>query len=1472
MSLRLFAALLLGLVVANAEAASPPLRVLLLGDRGPHHPADRSSQLIPVLANRGIDVTYTEDVADLNRDFLARFDALLIYANIERIAPEQEQALVGYVEDGGGFVPVHSASFCFQNSPDYIALVGGQFKSHGTGEFETKVVAPEHPVMKDLQSFATWDETYVHDKHNDENRMVLQVRVEGGREEPWTWVRTQGRGRVFYTAYGHDERTWMQPGFHALIERGIRWAANKGEVFDTGPEPHAGLKPFEYTEALLPNYVPSEKWGTLGEPIRTMQQPVDPIESQKHLVVPPGFEPKLFAAEPDVAKPIAMNWDERGRLWVLETFDYPNDLQPTGAGNDRIKICEDTDGDGVADKFTVYAEKLSIPTSLAFAYGGVIVHQTPDTLFFKDTDGDGKADVREVLFTGWKTNDTHAGPSNLRYGFDGWYYGMVGYAGFEGTVAGERHEFRQGFYRFKLEKAGASEGGENASEVPRVTKLEFLRSVSNNAWGVGISEEGLLFGSTANGCPSVFVAIPNRYYEAVRGSSPSVLPPISPSNRFFPLTDKVRQVDHHGGFTSAAGHALYTARVYPEQYWNKTAFVSDPTGHLTATFVLQPKGSDFVAYNSWNLVASDDEWTAPIVAEVGPDGNVWVIDWYNYVVQHNPTPAGFETGKGAAYVTPLRDKRHGRIYRIVYPAGEPSPAPKLDPNDPASLVAALDSDNLLWRLHAQRLLVEREKTDIVPALAKRAGERRLDETGLDAGATHAIWSLSGLCKAEAVSARHRAKPKSRGLLSQLRAAESRLDPRGLFVPALDHPSPAVRRAAATVLPRTAEFAAALVRSGVTNDPNLQVRLAVLLTLAEISESEDAAEAAAAALADPATAGDRWLPDAVTAAGAANPGAFLKAVAAQKTLDPRTAGVVARVAEHYARAGSTGDLNAVLAAVAKNPSVASAVLSGFAEGWPSKVAASLDPKTEAALKSVFPKLPPEGQGQLIRLAAIWGSEGFEEYAMELAASFLKAAQDDSKPDGDRIAAARQLVDFRRSESDAVEELLELVTPQISPELAVGLIQAAGRSDADDAGPAMLDVLATTTPTAREAGIRVLLSRPEWTRALVEAIEAGELSLSDLSLDQRQALANHPDEAIAEQATMLLSKGGGLPSADRQKVIEELSPLVLEGGDPAKGKLVYTQQCAKCHKHSGEGTEVGPDLTGMAAHTREELLIHILDPSRSVEGNFRQYTAVTTDGIVLNGLLASETKTAIELIDAEGKRHPVLREEIEELVASPKSVMPEGFEKLVPAESIADLLAFLTQRGRYMPLDLRKVATIASDRGMFFTKEDETGRLIFPDWSPKEVDGVPFRLVDPQNGSVRNVVMLRGPNGAFPPRMPEAVRLPVHSTATAIHILGGVAGWGFPFGEKGSVSMIVRLHFTDGTTEDHELRNGVQIADYIRVVEVPESKLAFRLRDQQVRYLAIRPDQPKEIAEIELLKGDDDTAPIVMAITVETATAP
>ncbi len=1421
-----------------AEPPPKPLTVLFLGDKGHHTPADRAAQLIPVMATRGVEVTYTEAMSDLNPTTLAKYDVLMIYANTEKIEPDQEVALLDYVEGGGGFAPIHCASYCFLNSPRYIALVGAQFKGHGTGEFDTKVVDAAHPIMKGLEPFRTWDETYVHAGHNEKDRHVLQVRDEKGRDEPWTWARTQGKGRVFYTAYGHDNRTWGHPGFHDLIERGLRWASHKGDVLDGRPRVAAGLRPlpFETAPSPIPQYLPGKAWGTMGETIKTMQLPVETAESIKHMAMPRGLEARLFAAEPEIAKPIAIAWDHRGRLWIAETVDYPNDPQRSGNGHDRIKICEDTDGDGRADKFTVFADKLSIPTSLTFAGGGLIVHQAPDTLLLKDTDGDDKADVRKALLTGWGTNDTHAGPSNLRYGLDNWLYGIVGYAGFRGTVGGERHDFRQAIYRFR----------------PDGSKLEVLRNTNNNSWGVGLSEEGLVFGSTANGCPSVYIPIPNLYYEKVRGyTAGGVLANIADSNRMFPVTDKVRQVDFFGGFTAGAGHALYTARTYPRVYWNSTAFVAEPTGHLVATFALEKRGSDFASHNEWNLVASDDEWTSPVAAEVGPDGSVWISDWYNYIVQHNPTPKGFDTGKGNAYVTPLRDKTHGRIYRIA-PVGSPARTAtrSLDPADGPGLVAALKDDNMFWRLHAQRLLVERGRKDVLPALVTLARDTSVDAIGLNPGAMHALWTLHGL-----------------GAFEGFDQATI-----GAAFGALKHPSAGVRRNALQVIPAGSRATEAIRAAGLLADPDPLVRLAALLAMADAPESPAAAEAIVAALADGKIEGDRWLPDAATTAAAAHAGPFLKALSArkfEKTTSPAAVAVAGRVAEHFARgvaAGSTVDV--LLGLKDADRGVADAVIAGLAKGWPRDRKPSLDEASERAMVELLTKVSPAARAQLVSLAGRWGSKAIEAHSGEIASSFLAAARDEKRPEADRVDAAARLMEFRPRDAESVRSILGLITPRSSQGLATGLVDAASRGETPEVGRAIVDKLGAMTPAVRVEASLVLLSRPDWTLAFLDGVDAGSVSLSQLSLAQTQALAAHPDRSIAERARGMIARGGGLPDADRQKVIDQLAPKVLKGGDAARGKLVFAQQCAKCHLYGGEGGKVGPDLTGMGSHPREELLIHIIDPSRSVEGNFVTYSLATTDGRVLSGLLASESKTAVSLVDAEGKTHSVLREEIEELAASKKSLMPEGFEKQVGPEGVADVLAFLTKRGKYLPLDLRQAATVVTTRGMFFRPESTTDRLVFPDWSPKTFEGVPFLLVDPQGDRVPNAVLLYGPNGVTAPKMPKSVSVPCNAPAKAIHLLSGVSGWG-ALGPEASqtTSMIVRVHYADGRTEDHPLKNGIHFADYIRPVEVPGSKLAFNLDGRQLRYLAVHPQRPDPIARIELVKGPDDTAPIVMAVTIE-----
>lgn len=775
---------------SNSIHESKNIQILFLGHNSEHHHSEKyMPMLASALVTSGIQFTYTTNTDDLNDENLSKFDALAIYANIDEISGAQEKALLDFVASGKGLIPIHCASFCFRNSASYVDLVGGQFKSHKTGTFTAKLTSSGQSVIAGLQEFETWDETYVHQKLNPAIDILME-RVEGSHREPWTWVNNYGKGRMFYTAYGHDEKTWANPGFHDLMKKGILWAVGEETATKTGglefPKP-------AYTPAKIPNY---EK----RNPPLKLQQPLSPEQSMQLAQVPVGFELKLFAAEPDIINPIAMSWDERGRLWVIETVDYPNTLRGSeGTGDDRIKICEDTDLDGKADKFTIFAENLNIPTGIVFANGGVIVSQAPHFLFLKDTDGDDKADVRKIIMSGWGTYDTHAGPSNLKYGFDNKIWGTVGYSGFKGEINGSQAQFRQGIFRFN----------------PDGSNLEQMGKTSNNTWGLGFSENFDVFASTANNTHSVFMGIPNHYLKNIEGLPDNGSKKIDGHYAFHPITDQVRQVDVFGGFTAAAGHNLYTARDFPSNYWNRVALVCEPTGRLIHTAILEDNGAGFKEKDGWNLTASNDNWSGPVHAEVGPDGAVWFADWYNFIIQHNPTPPGFKNGAGNAHINPLRDKKHGRIYRLVYKGATPKEPISLSIDDPDGLIEALKNDNLFWRMTAQRLIVERGNTDVTDQLLGLVQSQWTDKLGINPAAIHALWSLHGLGQ----------------IHSQMDRKISKA-----VITALNHPSAGARKAAVQVLPKTEWTANALVATNILEDPDPHTQLAALLAASEMPSS------------------------------------------------------------------------------------------------------------------------------------------------------------------------------------------------------------------------------------------------------------------------------------------------------------------------------------------------------------------------------------------------------------------------------------------------------------------------------------------------------------------------------------------------------------------------------------------------------------------------------------------------------------
>ena len=550
-----------------------------------------------------------------------------------------------------------------------------------------------------------------------------------------------------------------------------------------------------------------------AEPL-TFQKPFSAKGSMERIQVPADMHLELFADAPQIGKPIAMAWDARGRCWVACTSDYPHGVSPDNVGNDKIIICEDTDGDGKADKFTVFADKLNIPTGLCFANGGLIVSQPPNFVFLKDTNGDDKADVREVLLSGWGIGDTHAQASNLHYGYDNWLYGAVGYSGFKGIVGEKEMDFRMGSYRFSADGK----------------KLEFLHQFSNNTWGQSYNDAGDDFGGTANNAPIFYGGIPTTALPQGKGMSAKKINVVSEAHT---ITPNYRQVDAFNGYTAAAGSSFVYSAKLPARFQGK-ALVCEPTMKLVALMDVQPDGAGYKALDGMNVFASSDEWTSPVYAEVGPDGAIWIADWQNFIIQHNPTPSpergGYKatTGVGGAHENDLRDHERGRIYRIVSNQAKSATKPSLEKADAARLVEALGNDVQYTRLMAQRLLVEGQQKDAIPALQKLviANDGKI-------GAVHALWTLHGLGALD--EATHKAA---------LYAGDDRL-----------------RRNAIRALGTDAKSQTLFFGSGVVTDRELHTRLAAWVRLADFPTTPEVQKLVRSLASDPGTSKDEWLREA-----------------------------------------------------------------------------------------------------------------------------------------------------------------------------------------------------------------------------------------------------------------------------------------------------------------------------------------------------------------------------------------------------------------------------------------------------------------------------------------------------------------------------------------------------------------------------------------------------------------------------------
>jgi putative heme-binding domain-containing protein len=387
-------------------------------------------------------------------------------------------------------------------------------------------------------------------------------------------------------------------------------------------------------------------------------------------------------------------------------------------------------------------------------------------------------------------------------------------------------------------------------------------------------------------------------------------------------------------------------------------------------------------------------------------------------------------------------------------------------------------------------------------------------------------------------------------------------------------------------------------------------------------------------------------------------------------------VVRLVTTHYAQRGPVDSIVPTLAALkGASPGVATAILDGLMSGWPSDKAPSLNTADQRTLASLMQALPESARDRLLSLAQRWGQHDlFGTNIASIIESLRKQVMDDALADDKRAAAAKRWIGLE-DKPEVVETVLKQVNRLTPPALAAGLVNALGDSRNTNTGAAVTAHWPELTPAVRRAAIAVLMRRGDWALSLLDAVANEKINKGDLAPEHWSQLKQNPNRAVARRAERLAEINTGI-SADREEIVKKLLPLAKEKGDAARGKEVFTASCAVCHTFNGQGGKVGPDLTGIAARDRGDILTEILDPNRSVEANYRLWNVTTKGGDTFSGRLEAETQTTVEILDTTAQKHVVQRKDIASLDASQLSIMPTGFEAL-PPDDLKSLIEYLAQ---------------------------------------------------------------------------------------------------------------------------------------------------------------------------------------------------
>jgi putative membrane-bound dehydrogenase-like protein len=949
--------------------------------------------------------------------------------------------------------------------------------------------------------------------------------------------------------------------------------------------------------------------------------PKTPAESQKAFVVQPGFRVELVAAEPLLRSPVAMDFDENGRLFVAEFPEYNEYAATKPHGKGCIRLLEDADGDGVYEKSHLFAADVPMATAVACWDGGVYVGSAPDLLYLKDTNGDGKADMRRVVLTGFGKDRAGEGMLNsFRWGLDNRFHVSTSLDGGDVRRAD------------RAEAKTVSVRGYGLVFDPRGETFELTGGGGQH--GMGRDDWGRTY-VCGNSDPFHLVMYDSHYlarnpYLQAPPAAVNIAPlgkytrlfRVSPVEPWRSLRTRLRTQgivpgSDEGGspsgfFTGGTGVTVYRGDAFPSQF-RGNLFVGDVSNNLVHRALAVPDGVRVVARSAEEgreFLASRDNWFRPVQMANGPDGCLWIIDMCRELIE------------GAAFLPP-RILKHmdaasgvdrGRIWRVVPEGHEPKRRTVSRKAATAELVALLEHPNGWHRDTASQLLYQRQDQSAIPPLRHLAVHSK---TPL--GRAHALSALAGMGALD---------PDL--VLAAL--SDSELHVREL---ALQLAEPFCK-VEARVQDRLEELA---------GDPDPLVRYQAAFSLGELPGTKPSKALAALAVRDGA---DSWMRVAILSSVSGCVGEVFRDLAADPSFRdaPHGRAFLIALAAQSGASGRPDDLAAVLKAVDRPPA-------GDRTLSRDLVAALLSRMPAAALA----KFTGADAGKMGVILA------------GLLSDARGTAVDEKKTAAARAAAVRSLRFAPFHDVQALlSELLDLRQP---PEVQTAAIETLAHFADARVATILLQRWLGMSPKLRATATEALFARTAWIGAFLDAVEKGQVSRADVDPARLDLLKNYPAAEVRARAAKIFASS--LPR--RQDVIALYQEALQRKGDRERGKAAFKTHCASCHRLEGVGQEVGADLSAIGDQGRETVLLNILDPNRDVKPQFLSYVLVTTNGRVLTGMIAAETANSLTIRKPDGVEETVLRLEIEELRGTGLSFMPEGLEKQVDIATMADLLSYL-----------------------------------------------------------------------------------------------------------------------------------------------------------------------------------------------------